>query len=88
MHAEKFRLANSVAEMVIVHWRDIVRQMRHFGALHSVHEFRVRDSIQKGLRQASLAPFGSQRPGTLIALNVFLVSTDSNSQLGGYNFGN
>lgn len=34
----KIRLANGVTEMIITHWRDVVRQMRSVGALKPVKE--------------------------------------------------
>lgn len=36
---EKIRMANKITEMLITHWRDIVRHMKNLGALRSTREF-------------------------------------------------
>jgi hypothetical protein len=48
---DKIYIANSITEMLIVHWREIVRQMRNLGALKAKH------SIRHGRSCASDMPF-------------------------------
>lgn len=61
---EEIHPAINVAEMLIIHWRDVVRQMRNFGALRPMREYRTRIKIQRSRRSShSIGDFfGIQRP--------------------------
>jgi hypothetical protein len=50
---EKIRLANSIAEMLITNWREVVRHMRDLGALKSVKEHQIAIGMTRHLLRPS-----------------------------------
>lgn len=60
---EKMRLANSVAEMLITNWREVVRHMRDLGALKSVKEHQIAVGMTRHLlRPSASESFAIRRP--------------------------
>ncbi len=54
---EKVKIANHVTEMLITHWRDVVRQMRSLGALKTMARYQ---HLQSEQRTAAPRPTNSQ----------------------------
>ncbi|KAI9051347.1 hypothetical protein LZ554_004394 [Drepanopeziza brunnea f. sp. 'monogermtubi'] len=64
-HVDKIKVANSIAEMLITHWRDVVRHMRNLGALKIVvaaKSMTVRGGRQPMLRPSASESFALRKP--------------------------
>ncbi|KAI6711458.1 hypothetical protein JHW43_006014 [Diplocarpon mali] len=57
-HVDKIKVANSIAEMLITHWRDVVRHMKNLGALKVVDT--AKSMAIRGPRQPILRPSASE----------------------------
>jgi len=62
--AEKIRIVNSITEMLITHWRDVVRHMKNLGALGSFKESRsyTRRDGRAPLRPSASESFAIRKP--------------------------
>lgn len=63
-NVDKIRLVNSITEMLIMHWRDVVRHMRNFGALRFMKQDRRLTGKRPGSPSSPLASeaFSLRRP--------------------------
>lgn len=64
-HVDKVKVANNVAEMLITHWRDVVRHMKNLGALKvvvSTQSLAVRSSHLPTLRPSASETFAIRKP--------------------------
>lgn len=57
-HVDKIKVANSITEMLITHWRDVVRHMRNLSALKVV--VTTKSVAVRGPRQPMLRPSASE----------------------------
>ncbi|PVH89508.1 hypothetical protein DL98DRAFT_647264 [Cadophora sp. DSE1049] len=57
-HVDKIKVANSITEMLITHWRDVVRHMRNLSALKIV--VTTKSVAVRGPRQPMLRPSASE----------------------------
>ncbi|KAG4436805.1 hypothetical protein IFR05_007695 [Cadophora sp. M221] len=57
-HVDKIKVANGIAEMLITHWRDVVRHMRNLSALKIV--VTTKSVAVRGPRQPMLRPSASE----------------------------
>ncbi|CZT13719.1 uncharacterized protein RCO7_00680 [Rhynchosporium graminicola] len=64
-HIDKIKVANSITEMLITHWRDVVRHMRNLSALKTVASTKsvaVRVPRQPILRPSASESFALRKP--------------------------
>ena len=57
-HVDKIKIANSITEMLITHWRDVVRHMRNLKALKVVKSYKSLEAT--GPKQPFLRPSASE----------------------------
>ncbi|KAK0728281.1 hypothetical protein B0T26DRAFT_640248, partial [Lasiosphaeria miniovina] len=57
---DKIHVANSITEMLITHWRDVVKQMRSLGVLKTNMDGPTLAEIQQDIQRASLRPSASE----------------------------
>ncbi|OTB07689.1 hypothetical protein M426DRAFT_266902 [Hypoxylon sp. CI-4A] len=57
--ADKVEIANSITEMLITHWREVVRQMRSLGTLRVR---RIQSNVQQGTRKTKFVSSASDAP--------------------------
>lgn len=58
-HVDKIKIVNSITEMLITHWRDVIRHMRNLSALKTVASMKSL-AVIKGTRQQLLRPSASE----------------------------
>ncbi len=57
-HVDKVKVANSIVEMLLIHWRDVVRHMKSLSAIKIVG--RTESLAMRGLKQPILRPSASE----------------------------
>jgi hypothetical protein len=57
-HVDKIKIANSITEMLITHWRDVVRHMRNLKALKIVRSYKSLETT--AMKQPFLRPSASE----------------------------
>jgi len=73
-HVDKIKVANSIAEMVITHWRDVVKHMKNLGALKVVANYKslvVRGGKLPFLRPSASESFAIRKPPDWDKVNPF-----------------
>jgi hypothetical protein len=64
-HVDKIKVANSITEMLITHWRDVVRHMKNLSALKiigSTKNLAARGTKQPFLRPSASDTFALRKP--------------------------
>ena len=64
-HVDKIKVANSITEMMITHWRDVVRHLKNLSALKVVGGYKslaVRGTKQPFLRPSASESFALRKP--------------------------
>jgi hypothetical protein len=64
-HVDKIKIANSITEMLITHWRDVVRHMKNLKALKVVRSYKsleVAAPKQPALRPSASESFALRKP--------------------------
>jgi len=64
-HIDKIKIANSLTEMLITHWRDVVRHMKNMKALQIVRSYKSLESTsskQPFLRPSASESFALRKP--------------------------
>ena len=78
-HVDKIKIANGITEMLITHWRDVVRHMRNLSTLHiggGHNSLRAQASKQPFLRTSASESFALRRPPDWNDANAIFRSVD------------